>query len=88
MASHVESCELEIHFVHFVLHFSEPTYQNDPIDEFLPVQNDRTHYLKIDNDGLSPGINVRQKYVDFWNNIKRKALELSNDVRENEIDAE
>lgn len=70
------------------MHFSEPTYRNDPIDDFLPVQNDRTNYLKIDNDGLSTGINVRQKYVDFWMKMKRKALQLSNDVRQNEIDAE
>lgn len=73
--------------IHFI-HFSEPTYENDPIDEFLPVESEHTHYLNIDNDGLTPEINLRQKYVDFWSEIKRKALELSNDERQNEIDAE
>lgn len=42
----------------------------------------------INNDGLSQGINLRQKYVDFWNKIRRKALELLEDVRQNEIDSE
>lgn len=66
----------------------EPTYQKDPIDEILPVQSDRTHYFKIDNNGISSGINLRQKNADFWMKIKKEALELSNDVRQNEIDAE
>lgn len=69
-------------------HSSEPTHQKDPIDEFPTVENDHTHYLRIDNNGLSPGIDLRQKHVDFWNKIKSKALELSNDARQNEVDAE
>lgn len=68
--------------------YSEPTYQNDPIDGFLPVADDHAHFLTIDNDGLTPGVNLRQKYVNFWNEIKRKAMEWSNDVQQNEIDAE
>lgn len=70
------------------MHSSEPTHQKDPIDEFPTVQNDHAHYLRIDNNGLSPGIDLRQKQVDFWNEIKRKALELSNDVQQNEVNAE
>lgn len=72
----------------FIMNFSEPAFQKDPIDSFLPVENDRTHFLRINNDGLSSEMNLRQKYVDFWNKIKREALELSNDLRQNEIDAE
>lgn len=80
--------EIPPFYFHIFMHFSEPTYQNDPIDAFLPVESDRTHFLTIGNDGLSHGVNLRQKYVDFWSKIKQKALELSDDMQQNEIDEE
>lgn len=57
--------------------FSNPTYQNDPIAGFEPVENCEIPFLTKTNDGLSIGINPRQRTINFWNYIKQQAFQLS-----------
>lgn len=60
---------------------SDPTY--NPIDGFLPVENGRIPFITMSNDGLSNGINPRQRTINFWNYIKQKAFQLSRDEQQN-----
>lgn len=56
---------------------SEPTYQNDPVHGFWPVENDKAHYLDIKNGGLTTGVGPNQKAFELWESIEQRAMHLS-----------
>lgn len=60
--------------------FSEPSPGNESASKLLPIQNDQTHFLTIGNHGLFVGINPRQKTMEFWNEIRQRAFELSENL--------
>lgn len=62
------------------MHFSLPSYQNDPVEGFLPIQNDKIHYLDITNDGLTIGLEPYEKAIEFWNSIEQRAFNLSAEI--------
>lgn len=61
--------------------YSEPSYQNDPIDGFKPIQmNDidgAIHFLDINNDGLKIGLRPHEKVINFWTNIEKRAFQFA-----------
>lgn len=63
-----------------------PSHQNDPVEGFLPIQNDSVNYLAVTNDGLMPASNPHQKVIDFWKDIERRAFNLSAKAQTQKLD--
>lgn len=57
----------------FFQNFSEPSYLNDPVGGYQPIQNDAVHFLDITNRGLIPGLSPNTKANDFWTRINQQA---------------
>lgn len=58
------------------MYFSNPINNNDPIEEFKPIENNIIHFLDISNDGLTTGMGPHKKSMDFWQNIHQKYEQL------------
>lgn len=57
--------------------YSEPTYRDNPIIGFKPVQNDDIHLLHIGNDGLKIDSLPRKEAISLWRSIEQQAIEIS-----------
>ncbi|XP_055301656.1 esterase B1-like [Sitodiplosis mosellana] len=56
--------------------YGEPTYQQEPIAGFLPIDDDQVNFLDVTNDGLMPGVNPNQKAMEFWAHVEREVQEI------------
>lgn len=59
---------------------SVPSYQNDPIDGFRPIQHnnaDGFHFVDVNNNGLAIGVKPNEKVITFWTNIEHRALQFA-----------
>ncbi|XP_055308597.1 esterase B1-like [Sitodiplosis mosellana] len=63
--------------------YGEPSYQNDLIRSFQPVQNGSVHFLDINNDGLKIGLRPNEKAFDFWAYIEQQARQISTNMKKN-----
>lgn len=64
-----------IHNLFILPLFSEPSY--DLSVESLPIETNKMHYIELSNEGLKAHINPHKESIDFWTNIERKVLQLS-----------
>lgn len=62
--------------------FSEPSHENDPVEGIRPVQSDQMHFFSLNNDGIIPGLNPFEKQIKFWTEIARKAVDLSDQIKD------
>lgn len=53
-----------------------PSHHNDPIANFLPIEDDRVNFLDVTNNGLVPGENPNQKAMEFWSHIEKELHEI------------
>ncbi|XP_031621135.1 uncharacterized protein LOC116339416 [Contarinia nasturtii] len=63
-------------FSNFAKH-GEPTYRDELISGFQPVQSDVFNYLDISNKGLKLEINPREKAIEFWSQLKANAQKFT-----------
>lgn len=56
---------------------SDPTHDGNPVDGFLPIQDDRVHFVDVTNDGLKPGINPNQAANEMWTQIEQQVHQIS-----------
>ncbi|XP_031635044.1 uncharacterized protein LOC116348265 [Contarinia nasturtii] len=68
--------------------YGTPTYQNEPIEGFQSVQQDKVFFLDINNLGLTIGRRPNQIAFDFWESIEKRAIELSKDLKKPKQKAE
>lgn len=52
-----------------------PTPDGKPV-EFLPIDNDHTHFLDIHNDDLIPGEDPHRENIHFWTELERQYRKL------------
>lgn len=64
-----------MHFCLLLCH-SEPSYQDNPIKGFKPVQKSEIHFLHIGNDGLRTDLQPRKKAINLWENIEQQAVQI------------
>lgn len=57
--------------------FSNPTYKDEPIAGFGPVQCFDITVLNITNHGLEIDTNPRKLEVEFWDDLSRKIEKMA-----------
>lgn len=62
---------------YLVVTFSNPTYQDEPIAGFGPVQCFDINVLNITNHGLEIDINPRKLEVEFWDDLNRQVEKMA-----------
>lgn len=64
--------------------YREPTYQNNPITGFKPVQQTDIHFLHIGNDGLKTDLQPRKEAISLWEEIEQQAIEITANEKKRE----
>lgn len=57
---------------------SELSHQDHPVEGLLPMQKDQINFITFNNDGLKSGSNPRQRVIEFWMDIERRAEKIQN----------